>query len=334
MKPGKLSQTVWRRSVLRQLNTDSREMLLQPSAEEMCTAMRVNEEEAVVSASAVVSGKSPYLGTYAIAKAMNDLVTRGAEPISVSLQILLSEDIEEQELKESVRHMEILCRQIGVPIAGIQAEVSPAVSRTVIIANAFGSVKPQSLMRVGDAGPGQDIVLCGYIGLEGMLRILDEKEEELAGRFVPAFLHQMKELRGELVKLDAIRAAKSYNVTAMQQIGSGGIFATLWEMAEAAGVGLKVDMPKILIKQETVEVCEYYHLNPYQMTSTGAVLMIAKNGDVLVEALEASGARASRLGVTTAENARVITSGEEQRFLDRPAADELIRWQKEKGGLS
>lgn len=334
MKPGKLSQTVWRRSVRKQLNTDSKVILLRPSAEEMCTAMQVSEGEAAVSTSATVSGSSEYLGIYAVAKALNDLATRGAKPVSIAFQILLPEDTEEAELKELIRQITVLCEQTGIPIAGIQAEVNPAVSCTIIVANAFGTVKPQSLIQVRNAGSGLDIVLCGYIGLEGMLRIMDENEAELAERFVPAFLHQMKELRSELVKLDAIRTASSCDVCAMQQIGSGGIFAALWEMAEAAGIGLKIDLQKISIKQETIEVCEYCHLNPYQMTSTGAILMLTKDGDALVELLEALGARASRLGVTTAENARVITSGEEQRFLDRPAPDELTRWQKRRGGLS
>lgn len=333
MKPGKLSQTIWRRSVLKQLHTDNDAMLLYPSAGEMCTAMQISEELAFAGASAAASGNSVYVGTYAVAKALNDLATRGVEPRGVSLQLLLPETVEEPELKEMIRQLEVLSEQTAIPIAGIQVEVNSIVSAAVVVANAFGNGTPQSVLRPADAGPGQDIVLCGYVGLEGMLRILDEKETELSGRFVPAFLHQMKQLRSELVKLDAIRTASTCHVTAMQQIGSGGIFAALWETAEAADVGLKIELAKISVKQETIEVCEFYHLNPYQMTSTGAVLLITEDGDALVEALEKSGARASRLGVTTAENARVITSGEEQRFLDRPAPDEWIRWHKETGGL-
>jgi len=84
------------------------------------------------------------------------------------------------------------------------------------------------------------------------------------------------------------------------------------------------------IRQETVELCEYYHLNPYQMTSAGSVLMITEHGERLARALSEGGARASVLGVTTAGNARVVTSGEESRFLDRPAPDELMRWWAER----
>ena len=39
---------------------------------------------------------------------------------------------------------------------------------------------------------GQDIVYAGWAGLEGMLRIIGEKEAELRERFTPAFIGQMK----------------------------------------------------------------------------------------------------------------------------------------------
>lgn len=328
MRAGKLSQTVMRRSVLKQLHIVRDEILLKPSAEEMCTAMRTEQGDIALTASAYVSGMSPSLGVYAIAKAMNDLAARGAQPVGASVQILLPPSVEESELKELVRQMECLCREQKIQIAGIQAEVNPAVCQTIVLADALGNAKEEDLLRVSDGRPGQDIVLCGYVGLEGMLRILDECEEELSRRFVPAFIHQMKGLKSQMVQLEAIQTAKSYNVSAMQQVGSGGIFAALWEMAEAAGVGLEADMAKMSIRQETIEVCEYYHLNPYQMTSTGCILMMTDDGDALVKALTEDGARASRLGVATAENARVITSGKEQRFLDRPAPDELMRWRE------
>lgn len=85
-------------------------------------------------------------------------------------------------------------------------------------------------------------------------------------------------------------------------------------------------MSQIAIRQETVEICEYYQLNPYQMTSTGGMLMVTKDGAGLIKVLEKAGARAVRLGVTTSENARVITSGDEKRYMDRPAPDEWMRW--------
>lgn len=344
MKAGKLSQTVWTRSVQKQLNYEGMHFLIQPSKEEMCTAMHVPAGRIALTASACVSGCAKSIGVYGIAKAVNDLAARGAEPTGIAVQMLLPVQMEEEGLKEAVWYMERLCRKLQIQIAGVQVENSPAVSQIVVQVTALGTAQEDGLIRPADAKPGQDIVLCGYIGLEGMLRILDECEEELTKRFSPGFLRQMRAMDEEILRLDAIRSVwndrnrsqKTENsekggltekhVTAMQQIGSGGIFGTLWELAEAAGIGLQVDLKKMSIRQETVEVCEYYHLNPYQMTSAGAVLIITSHGERLVQSLREGGARASMLGVTAAGSARVITSEGEKRFLDRPAPDELMRW--------
>ena len=45
--------------------------------------------------------------------------------------------------------------------------------------------------------------------------------------------------------------------------------------------------------------------------------------------LKEQGVSAVRLGCMKDQNARVIKNGEETRYLDRPAADELARWWKE-----
>ena len=52
--------------------------------------------------------------------------------------------------------------------------------------------------------------------------------------------------------------AVTSGVSAMHDVTEGGIFGALWEMAEASGVGLEIDLKKIPIRQETVEVCEFF----------------------------------------------------------------------------
>ena len=152
-----------------------------------------------------------------------------------------------------------------------------------------------------------------------------EKEEELSKRFVPTFLNQVCQMEQELFSADAIKVAKEHGASAMQQITSGGILATLWEMAEASNVGMEVELKQMAIRQETVEVCEFCHLNPYQLTSAGSVLIFTERGEELVARYEELGIQATLLGRTTADSARVILGGEEKRFLDRPAPDELLK---------
>lgn len=331
MRPGNVSQTVWRRSVLKQLHTEPECSLLKLSEAEMCMALPMEEgtDKVILSADASVSGNTVSVGYYAIAKAINDLMTRGGEARAVQARIGLPTSAEEADVRAIVKEMQTLCDEQDISLGGIRVEVLPALREFTVQATAVTTVNKEQLIHLENAAPGQEIILCGSLALEGMERILEECEAELGTRFVPAFIRQMKSLKGKLVQTEAIRAAYGY-VSAMQQIGSGGILAALWEVAEAAKIGLKADMQRMTICQETIEVCEFYRLNPYQMTSAGAILMFTDEGEKLLEILQECGARAVRLGSATAENARVITSGEEMRFLDRPAPDELALWQERK----
>ena len=36
-------------------------------------------------------------------------------------------------------------------------------------------------------------------------------------------------------------------------------------------------MSEISMKQETVEICEFYRLNPYQMASSGSYLIVTED---------------------------------------------------------
>lgn len=330
MRPGNITQTVWRRSVLKQLQKESEASLLKISEAEMCTAFPIKDgTEAVLTADAAAYGNTPMTGYAAAVKAINDLETRGAKPASLQVRISLPTSAKEQDIQVLVEELKDVCETQSISLTGIRAEVIPGLFHTMVQVTVEGTVETTQLQHLENVAPGQDIILCGSLALEGMERILEECERELSERFVPVFIRQMKSLKKEMIQIEAIREARAH-VRVMQQIGSGGILATLWEVAEAAKVGLKVDLSHITVCQETIEVCEFYRLNPYQMTSTGGILMFTDEGERVMEILRGCGARAARLGSTTAGNARVIISGEETRFLDRPGPDELAVWQEQR----
>lgn len=335
MKVGNLSQTAWNRAVMKQLYKKREESLLEVSAAECCSAFDMGDDQAVVQTAATVSGDSKRLGVYALEAAVNQLASRGAEPMSAQIFILISEKTGEQKVKYLVKGIEEGCAGLEMEISNVQVEVNPAVTQMVVRVEVMGVAEKSAIHKIENVKPDQDIVMCGFVGLEGTLRILDEREKELRERFVPTFLRQTKALEEQMVQVDLLRAVRDWanqegiSVPLAQQIGSGGIFATLWNTAEAAKVGLQIDMHAIQIRQETVEICEFYHLNPYKMTSTGSLLFFTDQGEKLIEVIEKSGARAVRLGSTTAENARVLTSGSEVRYLDRPTPDELMLWRKQ-----
>ncbi len=325
MKIGKVSQTVLKRSMLKPLQFTREEAMFAPSVEEMCYGISCKEDEEILCCGTVLYGDEKDLGKFALAQVLNHLATRGAKMMGASVHIMLPPHAYESRLKTMVEHIELMGSAHGVQILNVKAEVSPAVSKAIVYLNGVGILKKGKLIQSSAGKPGQDIVLLKWIGLEGTFRAMREKEEELQKRFVPSFLNQIRQMESELFSEDAIEIAKRHGVCAMQQITEGGILAALWELAEASGLGLEVDLKKMSIRQETVEICEFCHLNPYQLTSTGSVLLLTDKGEELVQAYEEKGIQASLLGRTTADAERVIFHEEEKRFLDRPATDELLK---------
>lgn len=325
MKIGNVSQTVLRRSILKQLHTTREEAVITPSVEEMCAGIEVDADRQVIFSNTTLYGDEKDLAVFAMAHVLNDIATRGAEPIGVNLSILLPPHAYESRLKAMVEHAERAAGAQNVQILNAKAEVSPVISKAVVTAVGVGAVEKGRLLQSKMAKADQDIVLTKWIGLEGMLRIVREKEEELSKRFVPVFMNQVKALEENLFAVKELKLAAEYGVSAMHQITGGGILAALWNLAESAELGMEVELKDISIKQETIEICEYFHLNPYQMTSAGSVLMIADNGKELAGQLEKIGVQAAVIGKMTEGNERVILSNSEKRYLDRPAQDELLK---------
>ena len=325
MKIGNVSQTVIRRSILKQIHKRREEAVFSPSVEEMCGGIEVEEGHQVLFSNASLYGDEKDLAVFAMAQAVNDIETRGAEAIGVGITILLPPYAYESRLKAMIQYAEETAREQNLEILNAKTEVNPVISKTIVNVTGIGVVKKGELIQSNMAVPGQDIVITKYIGIEGMLRIIREKEEELSKRFVPSFMNQMKIFDQTLFSLKELSIAKEHPVSAMHQITDGGVMAALWNVAEASGIGLEVKMKDIPIKQETIEVCEYFHLNPYQMTSAGSILMVAENGNELVEKLQDAGIPAVVVGKTTDTNERILWSHSEKRYLDRPGQDELVK---------
>lgn len=273
-------------------------------------------------------GKNANVGAYAVIKAAGELASQKVMAEGVSIHAILPEQMQEEDVKHLTDTVGELCKKMNLEICQIQVETSSFVTQMVVTATAVGEKKSNAIREQEMTVAGQELLLCGYAGLEGTLRILDESEEELGTRFVPAFLEKAKLLREKLVLPDQILSVKE-QVSDIRQIGSGGILAALWELGEELQTGFDIDFSKIALKQETVEICEFYQLNPYLMTSAGSFLLVTGQSEEVIACLAEQGVSAVRLGCMKDQNARVIKNGEETRYLDRPAADELARWWKE-----
>lgn len=325
MKVGKVPEAVLKRSVLRQIRTSRPEVLSGASVGEDCAAVALQEDEIFVLSTDPITGTAKDIGHLAIQITLNDLASAGAEPIGVMLTFLLPEKLSEAKLRHMMEQAETAAHAANVQIIGGHTEVTRVVNQPVISVVGVGKAKKERLISTAGARPGMDVIVTKWIGLEGTSIIAKEKEEELLIRYPRHLVDAAKGFDAYLSVLPEAKIAAESGVSAMHDVTEGGIFGALWEMAESAGVGLDIDLKKIPIRQETVEVCEYFDINPYELISSGSMLMAASDGNGLVRALEAAGISAVCIGKVTDGNDRVLLSGEERRFLEPPKADELYK---------
>lgn len=325
MKIGKIPESVLIRSVLKQVKHRREEVLAGPGVGEDCAALEVGEGEALVLSTDPITGTAKDIGRHGIYVTANDLAVSGAEPIGVLLTVILPPDVPEEELKKIIKDGEETCKELHMEILGGHTEVSKIVSQPLLSVTGVGKVKKTSFLRTSGMKPNQDLVVTKWIGLEGTAILAKEKEEELRKRFPSILVHTARDFSHLLSVIEEARIATEHGVSAMHDITEGGIFGALWEMASGAGVGLEVDLKKIPIRQETVEICEYFGLNPYQLMSSGSILAAADDGYELVRKLEQAGTHAVVVGRTNGGNDRILYNGEDVRYLDKPQPDELYR---------
>ena len=325
MKAGKIPESVLKRSVLRQLHSRRDEVLLGAGVGEDCAVLALEEDEVLVMSTDPITGTGQDMGRLAVLVTANDLASSGAEPIGVMLTVLLPEESEESLLKEIMRDAESACAMLHMQILGGHTEVSAAVNRPILSVSGVGKAKKGAVISTGGAKPGMDIVVSKWIGIEGTAILAKEKETELRGRYATTFIDRAKDLDAYISVLSEAAVAARSGVSAMHDITEGGIFGALWEMAEASGVGLEIDLKKIPVRQETIEICEFFGLNPYELISGGSMLMAAEDGNQLVHELEKAGIPAAVIGKAMTGNDRVLRNEEERRFLEPPKPDELYR---------
>ena len=326
MKLGKVSEPILKRSVLK---------YLKPNNEVNCKGAAVGadcaffskmeavnnskwtDESGIAVATASVSGeKSPRVGAHAILRATNNLAAGGVTPFAVQLHIMLPERYREIALK---RIMEAACETaeaLQITISGGHTEVLPEITTPIVSATALGYKEEEK--SAFKAIPGQEIVMTKWIGISESSRLAQEREEELLTRYPLFFIKSAQNLEQYYSIIPEAATAIKSGVTAMHDVAGGGIFGALWELGERFGVGLQVDIKKIPIKQETVEVCEFFGYNPYEIRSDGALLMVTSEGRALVEALAAEGIFAEVIGTIMDGNDKVIINEDEKRFLEPP----------------
>lgn len=331
MRLGKIPENVLKRSILKQIKTKRDEVKNGAGIGEDCAVFAFGEETCAVSMDPVLYGKgeSP---KYAIIKAVNNLAAGGCKPVGVLLTALFPENILETDIKKMMAEAEETCAKLQIQLAGGHTEISDALKKPVFVAAGIGTAAMEkdgtaAWISTKGAKPGQEIVITKWIGIEGTVILARERKEELLTKYPLHLVEEAENFEKYLSVLPEAAAAAKSGALVMHDASGGGIFGALWELAESSGVGLEIDFKKLPVKQETIEICEFFDLNPYELISGGCLLIMADRGLDLVRILEKEGIPAVVAGKIMDNHDRVVIKDGERRFLELPKSDEIYKFQ-------
>lgn len=288
-----------------------------------------NCNQEILTSTMISYGQSKYIGIYALASIANELWMNGAEEIKVEVSAIIPPLVYKSRLNGMLKILRKICEEERIYLEKANGQIVSAVSLPLVCVTGVAKTSECLLDKKKEAvASGQGIILIGWSGMSGMLQVAEEKEMELREQFSPSFMKKILSYRGNVFGkkvIDIIKVNSTDNITMVKHIGEGGILAALWEVAQETKLGLETDMKTFAVLQETVEVCECYRLNPYQLSSIGSFLVIAKEADVLAEKLRKCGVQAEVIGRMMDNNDKIIQNGEEIRYIDRPAPDEIYK---------
>ena len=325
MKSGKVSEAVLKRSILKSVNKQKKQHLVSKAGVGCDASLFAVSESTGVMASActVLAGEEEGLAKLAVIRACNSLFASMVTPEAVTVQILLPETMEESGLKSIMQEVVTACEICDVILAQGHTQVSSCVTSSVISVTALGTAPATQLLN--ETVYGSDLVMTKTAGLAGSVLLAKQYREQLHEKYTYSFIDKMINREAEIFVGTECNILKECGVCHMHDVAEGGVFGAVWELAERLHTGVDLDLKKIPILQGTVEISEYFDINPYQLKGDGAVLFLTHESDIVIKKLKEQGIMATVIGKITDSNDRVLFNEDEKRFLEPNRVDEYER---------
>lgn len=321
---GKVNESVLVRSVLKEISPAVAKRTTRLGVGQDASGFPLDDTSNLLTATATMEGIGSEFITATFYRALNNIYVKQAKPFGVTVSLMLRRKAEEKELKQIMRQIALLCKETDVVILGGETTVSEQAIRSVLTIQAFAITDEHPAYK-REAMVSGDIVMTKWAGLAATAMLIEKKNEKLSERFGTNFLNSGRAL-SELYSIQKdMKAVKNTSFIYAHDVSEGGIFAALWELGEYLGCGMTIRLPEIAIRQETVEVCEVFDINPYVLFSLGSVLLVGEDGAALVAALGEAGIEAAVIGQINETKDRLILNGEETRYLEPFKGDDIYK---------
>ena len=266
------------------------------------------------------------IGKLAICGTVNDLAVTGAEPLYMSLGMVLEEGLLVDDLHTIVESVAHWARVAGVRVVTGDTKVvergrcdglyltTAGVGRVVV-------PKPLGPRRIR---PGDSVIVSGPLGDHGVTI--------MAGR---AGLYFGADLESDCAPLwSLVRAVlgTGCDVHAMRDLTRGGLAGALCDLAKASGQTFLIEEARLPLKGAVRGACDLLGLDPLSVANEGRLVLFCSQEDAetIVKAMrtDEQGIAAEVVGTVTSDTtglAVLATAVGGERVIDMPVGEDLPR---------
>lgn len=268
---------------------------------------------------------------FAVHILVSDVVTSGLHPAYLSITLNLPIEIKEKELETIWQIIHEQCEELNIAVVcGHTARYENCHFPMVGGATVMAVGPKQDYVTPKFARPGDHLIITKGPAIESSGIFASMFPEKISARFGPRFAEKSQNIfyKMSVVEdaLEAIRVGvRNEGVTAMHDATEGGIWGGVYELAQAAGLGVRVDKDSIVVEDGVLEISELFNIeDPYTAISEGTLILSCrpeKTHDIL-KALERKKISASMVGeLTEPSQGRTIISQGKQTPLEHPRID-------------
>jgi hydrogenase expression/formation protein HypE len=271
---------------------------------------------------------------FAIHILASDVVTSGLPPAYLAIDLNLPLSITQNELTTIWTTIDKECKKMGMAIV---------CGHTARYDNChYPMVGGATVMATGNV---DDYVTPKFCREGDKIIITKGPAIEAAGIFATMFPRYLAESLGEefsrkaqdlfykmSVVDDALLAVKTgvrdAGVSAMHDATECGVYGGIFEIAQAAGLGARVNISSMVFEDCVEKICDLFKIDPYKSISEGTLIITCRehNTDALTSNLNESGIKASVVGeLVSSKHGISVIEGSKERVLEHPKVDPFWR---------
>lgn len=235
------------------------------------------------------------IGALAVNGTVNDLAVSGAEPLWLSVSLIIEEGLPMEVFQRVLLSMQKAAVEASVTIVTGDTKVVPRgkADKLFVITSGIGKILPEIKLGTERIAGGDKVLLSGTLGDHGIAVLLARQAFSMTGTVASdtSPLHLMTK---------DMLVAGGDSVKVMRDPTRGGLASTLNEFVGGLAIGVAIDEDAIPVRPDVRAACDLLGFDPLHVANEGKLVAVvaAEKAEAVLKAMQSHplGSNASIIG--------------------------------------